>query len=350
MENKNTMKKIIQFRIERTENYKQLVENCLALKTKFEKELYKTRFEEFSEDLWNAVFCVLKGNTAEEINKRFDFRNDDLELVDCLLQCYSDKKICVKGDKSVPVSEKQVSVIKEALSAEVVRRNLKYRNPTLKEAEQMIKENRCNKIVVKNLLLTLGYEPVDFASEIETEEYLYDNGEKIMKDKIKAFDSNKLLKVDNFLELYIQSEDVEVKPPFKVSDLKLLRKRLEEICKNTADYRNQFASRKNEQQLAIIKIFQKASASDSADDCHLIGSIFDLFGLIDDDLKADWHNKNVSNKESRKQWIKAIFQEVDKYQYLIENQNPSYTKNMLLPLEYATLKIITGRTLFGKRK
>ena len=91
MEKKNDNSKtpkVIFFRVDRVANYKELEESYSELKSKFEKELYKSRFEVVSKELWEAVFCVLVGNTAEKYNRRYDFK-DDLELVNALLQCYS---------------------------------------------------------------------------------------------------------------------------------------------------------------------------------------------------------------------------------------------------------------------
>lgn len=345
------MKQVILFRVDRVANYKELEESYSELKSRFEKELYKSRFEVVSKELWEAVFCVLVGDTATKYNQRFDFRND-FELVNALLQCYSQSnKICLKGDKSVELSEKQVDVIKKALSDEIIKRSLIYRSPTPKEVREMIKNNQCNSVWLNNAIYSVGLNPEDFALEIEKKEIPYDDkGAKTIIEHIKKYDADKLLKNEKIIEWYAQNGDIEIKQPFEVSDLKGLQKRLKEMIEHNADYLNQFAIRKNEKPLAITYIFKKASLSDSAKDCHLLGAILDLFGLIDVELKKSWEISGKT-KELRKQWIKAIYKdEVDKYQYIIENRNPSYIKNMLLPLEYAKLKIFTDRTLYGKLK
>lgn len=345
------MKQVILFRVDRVANYKKLEESYSDLKSKFEKELYKSRFEVVSKELWEAVFCVLIGNTATKYNQRFDFRKDDFGLVNALLQCYSTKKICLKGDCSVELSEKQVELVKKVLSDEIIKRSLIYRSPTPKEVREMIKNNQCNSVWLNDAIYSVGLNPEDFALEIEKKEIPYDDkGAKTIIEHIKKYDADKLLKNEKIIEWYAQNGDIEIKQPFEVSDLKGLQKRLKEMIEHNADYLNQFASRKNEKPLAITYIFRKVSLSDSAKDCHLLGSILDLFGLIDAELKESWKKTGKYN-EKRKQWVKAIYRdEVEKYLFMIENRNPSYTKNMLLPLEYAKLKVFTGSELRGKLK
>ena len=259
--------------------------------------LHKTPLEKYTQPLWEAFQAVtcdavdVVNIVDEAADKSRAWLENASGLARQLLALLNNEP--VKAGKVTITSSKALEALKAALMEEYKAMGMNQRPMTFEEAQCDLKDWRNNKEVADWILEGLK----DYADEVG----LIGEEAAIGEEDFDAF-CDEPSNVEYYAELFSIVE--EVTPEQVEGQIKLNKTR-----------RKQGRKPKNYKLTWLIMVIRRYYKRHRNEDYRLIYDCMDLFGLIDAEVKGQWHWKNEKElKAAKTSYIKSIYQPALRYE------------------------------------